>query len=156
MMEQCPFCATEIQNSVFARSENFYAIYNIAPVFPGHSLIIPKGHIISILSLSESQMAEMMLFSAKVTRLLLRVFKTDGFNWSVQDNETAGQTIAHVHFHIVPRKEGDLTVPGDWYPMIQNNAGEILDSIYRDKLDNMQMNKIVNHLRKEAEIDRLF
>jgi bis(5'-adenosyl)-triphosphatase len=150
-MEHCPFCSQEILNSVFAKTINFYAIYNIAPVFPGHSLIIPKKHIESVLNLSEEQLVEMTLFSVKVTRLLLNVFKTDGFNWSVQDNETAGQTIAHVHFHIVPRIENDLKIPGDWYPMIQNNAGEILDSIFRDKLDNKQMDEIVTHLRTESE-----
>jgi bis(5'-adenosyl)-triphosphatase len=155
-MEHCPFCAKEISRSVFAKSENFYAIYNIAPVFPGHSLIIPKEHATSILDFSESRLTEMTLFAGNVTRLLLRVFKTEGFNWSVQDNETAGQTIAHVHFHIVPRKEGDLSVPGDWYPMIQDNAGEILDSIFRDKLDSGQMDKIVAHLRKESRKDGLF
>jgi len=155
-MEHCPFCTPEILNSVFAKSEHFYAIYNIAPVFPGHSLIIPKEHFVSILNLSEEQLTEMTIFAGKVTRLLISVFKTEGFNWSIQDNETAGQSIPHVHFHIVPRKEGDLTVPGDWYPMIQNNAGEILDSIYRDKLNTTEMDKIVTHLRKESEKTGLF
>jgi bis(5'-adenosyl)-triphosphatase len=155
-MENCPFCNKEILNSVFAKSINFYAIYNIAPVFPGHSLIIPKEHIVSILNFSEDQLKEMTVFSGYVTRLLLKVFNTEGFNWSVQDNETAGQSIPHVHFHIVPRTEGDIEIPGNWYPMLQKNETEILDSIFRDKLDNTQMDKIVTHLRIAAKKDGLY
>jgi bis(5'-adenosyl)-triphosphatase len=154
-MEHCPFCLPEILNSVFAKSENYYAIYNIAPVFPGHSLIIPKEHIVSILDLSESQLIEMTLFAGKVTRLLLRVFKTEGFNWSIQSSESAGQTIEHVHFHIVPRTKGDLKIPGNWYPKIQNNDSEILDSMFREKLDLSQMDKIISHLRSEFINDDL-
>jgi bis(5'-adenosyl)-triphosphatase len=147
-MIDCPFCKPEINNSVFAESENFLAIYNIAPVFPGHSLIIPKKHVESILSLTENETIELMLFARKLTQFLLHIFKSDGFNWSVQDKEAAGQSVAHLHMHIVPRLNGDLANPGDWYPLIQNNSQVILDSEYREKIDPQKMESIVNFLKK--------
>ena len=149
----CPFCDTRIADAVFARSENFLAVYNIAPIFPGHSLVIPRNHIESIMDLEEEKLTEMMVFSKKVTHLLLRVFKAESFNWSLQDKEAAGQTIAHLHMHIVPRLTGDLPDPGDWYPKIMKNYGEILDSASRAKLTSDEMIRIVSKLRKEGSED---
>lgn len=146
----CPFCDTRIADAVFARSENFLAVYNLAPIFPGHSLVIPRNHIESIMDLGDEKLAEMMVFSRKVTGLLLRVFKAESFNWSLQDKEAAGQTIAHLHMHIVPRVIGDLPDPGDWYPRIMKNYGEILDSATREKLSSEEMFRIVAKLRKEG------
>jgi bis(5'-adenosyl)-triphosphatase len=143
----CPFCATEIKNSVFSESENFLAIYNVAPILPGHTLVVPKKHITSMLDLPDTGLSEMMLFAKKVTHILLEVFNSDSFNWSVQDNSAAGQTVSHLHLHIVPRFEGDMPNPGDWYPKIDNNYKEMLDSKSRSKLSQNQMEKIVLKLR---------
>jgi len=148
-MKDCPFCKSEISNSVFASSENFLAIYNIAPVFPGHSLIIPKNHIESILNLKDLEITEMSLFATKVTRLLLKVFNSDGFNWSIQDKEAAGQSVAHLHMHILPRLNGDLPNPGDWYPLLHNKSLLVLDSEYREKINPEQMTIIISRLRQE-------
>lgn len=150
-MAACPFCNSSVKQSVFASSENFLAIYNIAPVLPGHSLIIPKNHITSIMNLTDIEMTEMTLFARKVTELLMHVFKGDGFNWSLQDKEAAGQTVAHLHMHILPRLKNDMTQPGGWYPKIQNNFSEILDSQDRPKLDPSQMLTIISHLSNEAK-----
>jgi bis(5'-adenosyl)-triphosphatase len=148
----CPFCDTEVEKAVFARSENFLAVYNIAPILPGHTLIIPGKHILSILELDEQQFSEMMQFSRKITRLLLKVFRTDSFNWSVQDKETAGQTVAHMHMHIVLRYTGDLPDPGDWYPRISHNYDQILDSSNRAKLGTKELANIVAQLRSSWHI----
>jgi bis(5'-adenosyl)-triphosphatase len=147
----CPFCADEIKNSVFAESKNFLAIYNIAPILPGHSLILPKRHLTSVMELSDTIFSEMMLFSKNITGILLEVMHSDSFNWSVQDNYAAGQTVSHLHLHIVPRQKGDLNDPGDWYAKINDNFKEILDSKHRSKLSHKQMNEIVLRLRNTAE-----
>ena len=115
---KCPFCRPWISEAVFAESQNFMAVYNIAPILPGHSLIVPKRHLESILDLSENELSEMMIFARKVTTVLLEVFHAEAFDWSVQDKEAAGQTISHLHLHMVPRLVGDLNEPGNWYPEI--------------------------------------
>lgn len=147
----CPFCSDEINNSVFAESENFKAIYNIAPILPGHSLIIPKKHLKSILDLSDSLLSEMMQFAKKVTCILLEAFYSDAFNWSVQDNDAAGQTVPHLHLHIVPRHKVDLPEAGDWYPKISDNDKKILDSNHRSKLSQQQTKEIIAKLKDLAE-----
>jgi bis(5'-adenosyl)-triphosphatase len=151
----CPFCEPSIQDSVFVRSENFLAIYNLAPILPGHSLIIPNKHVQSVLDLNPGELTEMTLFARNVTTLLLKVFKTDAFNWSVQDKEAAGQTLAHLHMHIVLRYPGDLPYPGDWYPKIRQNFSEILDSASRQKHSIQEMKQIVDRLRKSADEEGL-
>ena len=152
----CPFCSRDIEVSVFARSGNFIALYNLAPVFPGHSLVIPSRHVHSLLELSEKEAAEMMSFSQKVTRLLLQVFGAKAFDWSVQDGEAAGQSVAHLHLHIVPRNTGDRPDPGDWYPEIAQNTAEILDSAFRPKIPPDELERIVKKLREQAKKEGLF
>jgi len=152
----CPFCQPDIQTSVFARSEHFLALYNRAPVFPGHSLVIPIKHVHSLLELSEEETTEMMLFSRKVTTLLLKVFKAQAFDWSVQDGEAAGQSMAHLHLHIVPRYPGDRADPGDWYPEVQQNYNEILDSALRPQIKSREMEGIVKKLREQAGEEGLY
>jgi bis(5'-adenosyl)-triphosphatase len=146
----CPFCEPDMKDAVFAESGNFQAIYNIAPIFPGHSLIIPRRHVQSLMELTDDELSEMILFTREVTHMLLREFKAEAFNWSVQDKEAAGQTLTHLHLHIVPRYPGDIPEPGDWYPKVQKNFGEILDSADRIKLTTQELSSIVSSLRKSA------
>ncbi len=150
---ECPFCETSFLDAVFAESQNFRAAYNLAPILPGHSLIVPKKHIESLLDLSNDDISEMMIFARKITKLLLTVFKAEAFNWSVQDQNAAGQTITHMHMHIVPRIEGDLNQPGDWYPKISNNYKELLDSNKRTKLSSEEMKRIVSKLIEKYSSD---
>jgi bis(5'-adenosyl)-triphosphatase len=144
----CPFCQEKIKVSAFAESNHFYAICNIAPIVPGHSLIIPKTHISSMLILSDNEFSEMMIFAKEVTQILLKAFNSDSFNWSVQDNDAAGQTVSHLHLHVVPRHMGDMKEAGDWYPMIRQNDKEILDSNQRPKLSQEQIEQIVSKLKE--------
>lgn len=115
---------------------------------PGHSLIIPKNHIISVMELTDIELSEMILFSRDITNLLLEAFSTDAFNWSLQDQEVAGQTVAHLHLHLVPRYKGDLPEPGDWYPKIIGNFDNLLDSLDRVKLTDDQISGIIGRLQE--------
>lgn len=146
----CPFCQSSIQNSIFAFNGSFSAVYNVAPVLPGHSLIIPNRHVDSILELSDVELNQFILFSRDVTKLLTDVFNTKAFNWSLQEGIIAGQTVAHFHHHIVLRYPDDFPEPGDWYPVIEKNYTEILDSASRKKLDPGEMSTIVKKLRARA------
>ena len=145
--ENCPFCNTQIIKSSFYEEAGFRAIYNIAPVLPGHTLVIPVKHVRSIFELSEEEFYNMMSFSRKVIRVLQKAFHAKSFDWTIQEGEEAGQTIEHLHLHIVPRTEGDLPSPGDWYPELKRNANEYIDSAKRQKLSGEEMGKIVMKLK---------
>lgn len=146
----CPFCTEGFSENAFMENGDFIAVYNIAPILPGHSMIIPKKHIKSLFELSESQITELFSFTRKVTKFLSEVFEADGFDWSLQENEVAGQTVEHLHLHIVLRKKGDLSSPGKWYPMIEDNENQLLDSKSRKRLDQDSYKKITVFLKEKA------
>ncbi len=150
MSATCPFCSVNILKSAFAESENFLGIYNIAPILPGHSLIIPKKHISNFLSVNDGLMLEFIQLSRLVVKTLTTAFKASSFDWTLQEGVEAGQTIEHMHIHIIPRYTNDIPNPGDWYPLLKKHEPEILDSLSRPKLTNEEMEQIVNKLRKHT------
>ena len=150
IVQSCPFCDQNIMSSMFYRLGNTLAIYNIAPVLPGHSLIIPEKHLTSLLDLSQTEMLEFFNTARAALQILMQAFHTDAFDWSVQEKPEAGQTIEHLHLHIVPRLKGDLKQPGDWYPLIQHNDAAIIDSLNRQRISREDMQQIIRELRKTA------
>jgi bis(5'-adenosyl)-triphosphatase len=143
----CPFCSPAILNYAFLESDKFLAVYNIAPVLPGHSLIITRAHITSIMELTDNELYEFVRFSRKAIRILMSVFQTEAFNWTLQEKEEAGQTIAHMHIHIIPRKPEDLPEPGEWYPRMMNNIDNFIDSSKRPRLTQAEMKSVIERLR---------
>jgi len=151
----CPFCNENILNSCFYETKNFRALYNVAPVLPGHTLVIPRWHVTSLLLLSKDELTDFIEVSRKITGFLLKVFQTDAYDWSVQEKPEAGQSIEHLHMHIVPRTKDDLPVSGGWYPLVQKNDKEIIDSIHRERLKPDEMKSIIDHLKSELHKYRI-
>lgn len=144
----CPFCNPDIQKHCFLETPLFLAIYNLSPIFPGHSLIIPRRHARSLLDLSDEEQTALIPFTNLVIKKLSLYFDMDGFNLSLQDGQAGGQTISHLHLHVLPRNSGDLKEPGDWYPMVHQHEQEILDGKNRPTLPEEQILAIVKRLRQ--------
>ncbi len=149
--EVCPFCRPGISGTAFMESTNFIAIYNISPVLPGHSLVIPRRHAESMMDLSETELSEFSLFAVRVTRFLREVFHGDGFDWSVQEGKSAGQSVPHLHMHIVIRKTGDLPADTEWYPLLRENEFSLFDIQQRSRLTESEYNQITAMLQQEAD-----
>ncbi len=147
---KCIFCNPEIAGKSFYANEQFSAIYNIAPILPGHTLVIPRLHIQSLFELSDAALGEMMVFARKVTSLLNTVFDCDGFDWTIQDGVSAGQTIPHLHLHIIPRKPLDLPEGQDWYGKIEENEHRLIDSERRERLSDQEYIDITARLSDAA------
>ena len=122
-------------------------MYNIAPILPGHSLVIPRAHVASLLELSEADLGAFVLFARRITRWLGRAFAADDFDWSIQDGMSAGQTVPHLHLHIVPRHAGDLPNPGDWYPALMASESAQIDDRTRPRLTPAEHARITAYLR---------
>ncbi len=146
----CPFCRQGIEESAFLSTVNFLVIYNIAPVLPGHSLVISRRHVDSLMELSDSELEEFTRFSRKVTKFLLNIYKGDGFDWSIQENEVAGQSVPHLHLHIVVRHPNDLAREGEWYPLVKQNEIRLLENNHRKRLTDEEYSQLTRQLRNEA------
>jgi bis(5'-adenosyl)-triphosphatase len=142
----CLFCRKEVIEKSFYSSEKFSAIYNIAPIVPGHSLIIPNAHYESVNELRDEVLSEMILFTRKITSVLMTFFECDGFDWTIQDGFSAGQTVPHLHLHIVPRKLNDIAEGKEWYSLIPKNELLLLDSKQRERLSDTEYISITARL----------
>jgi bis(5'-adenosyl)-triphosphatase len=124
------------------------AVFNIAPVLPGHSLVIPRVHHTSILSLSDAEITDFFKTARSTLLILMKAFQTEAFDWSLQEKPEAGQTIEHLHLHIVPRVMNDLLHPGHWYPLVQRNDMDMIDSLNRPRLTVEEIRIIVDKLKE--------
>lgn len=146
----CPFCIKS-DKDFYLETQEFAAIYNISPILPGHSLIIPKKHIISLFDLNSSAIAEFMQLGRDAAKLLREVFKTDAFDWAIQEKEAAGQSVAHLHMHVLPRRIGDLPYPGNWYQALEKSQENDIDTFNRFQLTEDQLEDLTLRLKKKGQ-----
>jgi diadenosine tetraphosphate (Ap4A) HIT family hydrolase len=103
----CPFCALSSERIV---EENQLAlwIYDGFPVSKGHSLIIPKRHLGSFFDISLEERLAMLELLDKAKAAVDKDLKPDGFNIGINNGPAAGQTVPHLHLHLIPRYAGDV------------------------------------------------
>lgn len=109
--KECIFCKNLDKFQRICETEKCVAFYDGFPVSPGHALIIPKRHVANYFDLSEEEKAEMQDVLVKVKEVLQKEFSPDGFNIGVNVGEAAGQSVFHVHMHLIPRYKGDVPNP---------------------------------------------
>jgi len=106
----CIFCNPNEENIVL-RNESGYARYDSYPVSPGHLLIIPYRHISSLFELSDDELMGLWSLVKTGKEFLDEKYHPDGFNVGVNIGEAAGQSVFHVHIHLIPRYHGDIEDP---------------------------------------------
>ena len=106
----CPFCELPASRVVY-RSETAIVMGDRFPVSPGHSLILPVRHIASLWEATAQEQAGLLeaLFWARAS--VAAEHKPDGFNIGINDGAAAGQTVMHLHVHLIPRYKGDRSDP---------------------------------------------
>lgn len=106
----CLFCSLDRARIITANTLAL-AIYDGFPVSPGHALIIPKRHVASFFDLTEDEKKAMLDMMAQMRQLLLKERNPDGFNIGINDGAAAGQTVMHLHIHLIPRYADDQPDP---------------------------------------------
>ncbi|MGE3795534.1 MAG: HIT family protein [Dehalococcoidia bacterium] len=108
----CAFCELTAEATYELRLGSMAAIRDAYPVTEGHYLIVPMRHEEDFFSLSETELLDARKVALELKR---RVVASDsrvvGFNIGVNQGAAAGQTIAHVHIHLIPRRQGDTPLP---------------------------------------------
>jgi diadenosine tetraphosphate (Ap4A) HIT family hydrolase len=106
----CPFCTLPRDRLVF-ESALALAIRDGFPVSPGHTLIVPRRHVASFFETTPEEQAAMLKLLTLAKIDLDQRLRPAGYNVGVNDGHAAGQTVMHVHIHLVPRYPGDRDDP---------------------------------------------
>ena len=109
-MSNCVFCrimAKEIPATVVHEDEHTLAFMDIGQVNPGHVLVAVKKHVENIFVLEDGQAAAVFRAAARVARAIRGAFEPQGLSVYQANGAAAGQTVLHLHIHLVPRYEGD-------------------------------------------------
>ena len=120
MKNDCIFCAIaagEIPSFKVYEDDLVLAYLDINPFSKGHTLVIPKAHTTGLLDTDDAVLAAVVARVKKVAAHLRAALPCDGFNILQNNGEAAGQTVRHLHFHIIPRYAGEPLAfeskPGD-------------------------------------------
>lgn len=108
MNQPCPFCNPE---NIVLSNELAFAVFDLFPVNIGHLLIIPKRHVSDFFETTLEERAAINQLLEQGKALLEDKHNPDGYNIGINCGETAGQTIFHVHVHLIPRYKGDIDNP---------------------------------------------
>jgi diadenosine tetraphosphate (Ap4A) HIT family hydrolase len=110
MTKPCPFCTLPPERII--DSNNLALVIRDGyPISPGHTLVIPKRHIGSWFEITQTEQEALLNLLTKSKAVLETEFKPDGYNIGINDGSTAGQTVPHLHVHLIPRYEGDQEDP---------------------------------------------
>jgi ATP adenylyltransferase len=107
----CPFCNPEAEVEMILESAQAFSIFDKFPVNPGHALVIPKRHVSDYFELSFKEQSSCIFMLNEVKKVIEEKFYPEGYNIGINVGEVAGQTVGHVHFHLIPRFEGDVPDP---------------------------------------------
>ena len=109
---ECVFCELQNENDrpIRARTKSFFAVDDKYPVNLGHTLLIPFRHVSRLRDLTSDEFSEIKEILKTIQDQLLGQ-NAEGFNIGVNEGEVAGQTISHLHIHVIPRYAGDVERP---------------------------------------------
>ncbi len=107
----CPFCERLEEGRLVAQSEHAVAFPDGYPVSPGHHLVVSRRHAADFFELSAEEQADLWRLVAELRETLRHELRPDGFNVGLNAGRAAGQTVMHVHVHLIPRWAGDVDDP---------------------------------------------
>ncbi len=106
----CPFC-TVPQVQVIEDAGHAFTILDAYPASPGHTLIVVRRHVANVFELEKKELAAVVQLIHSARGRIEREHGPDGYNIGVNVGLAAGQTVMHVHFHVIPRYAGDSADP---------------------------------------------
>lgn len=110
MSDTCVFCNIE-DDRLLWKSDTVMGFFDNYPVSPGHALIIPIRHVGSFFDSTENEKDALLKAMSIIKDLISERFSPDGFNIGINDGAAAGQTVMHLHIHLIPRYSGDQPEP---------------------------------------------
>ena len=109
-MKPCAFCTLPPER-IIDSSPLGLVIRDGFPISPGHTLIIPKRHVGSFFELTSEERSELLALLDRAQLVVDKEFIPQGYNIGINDGPAAGQTVLHLHIHLIPRYTNDRTDP---------------------------------------------
>ena len=106
----CVFC-TLPKERIVASNDDGVAIRDGFPICPGHTLVIPRRHVSSFFDISRDEREALFALVEQVKLTLDQELAPNGYNLGINDGPAAGQTVGHLHIHVIPRYNGDCSDP---------------------------------------------
>lgn len=133
----CLFCKIankEVNAEVVYEDENATAVLDINPRNPGHTMVLPKVHAETILDLPAEKIDGVFKAVKNITGILNKALKPDGFTMGINHGKVSGQTIDHLHIHVIPRwnDDGGSSI----HSVVNNPPKESLEEIKNKILGN--------------------
>ena len=148
------FGAIDIPSSqVFYETAQTFALVNLKPVVSGHVLVCPRRVTPKFTELADDEIADLWRTVAVVQRVIERAHGTTSSTLAIQDGPLAGQTVPHVHVHVLPRRPGDFDRNDDVYDELENRRPDAR----REALDDDRRPRTAEEMAAEAnELRALF
>ncbi|XP_050219767.1 bifunctional bis(5'-adenosyl)-triphosphatase/adenylylsulfatase FHIT [Mercurialis annua] len=133
---------------VFYSTPLSYALVNLRPVIPGHVLVCPRREVKRFADLTADEISDLWLVAQKVGNRLESHHQATSLTLTIQDGPQAGQTVPHVHIHILPRKGGDFQNNDEIYDAIDEKEKELKEKL---DLDKERKDRSIEEMTKEAD-----
>lgn len=120
-MNNCVFCkiiSGDIPSTVLYEDDNFKAIMDISPASKGHVIILTRKHFENLFELEDKEAEKVIVIARKIATAMKKELNCDGINFLQNNGKAAGQSVFHIHFHLIPRYKDDsiniLWTPGKY------------------------------------------
>ncbi|KMZ63946.1 Bis(5'-adenosyl)-triphosphatase [Zostera marina] len=120
-------------SEVFYFTHLSYAMVNLKPVIPGDVLICPRREVKRFVDLTTDETSDLWKTAKSVGVKLESYHKASSITFTIQDGPQAGQTVPHVHIHVLPRKIGDFEKNDEIYDEIDNKEKKLQEKLDLDK-----------------------
>ena len=144
------FSTFDVKDQVFYENETAVALVNLKPVVPGHVLVIPKMQYERLQDIPASDLGSLFSAVQSVGKVVESAFSGDSLSVAVQDGPNAGQTVPHVHVHVIPRRARDIE-PNDLIYEHLDAFGLQLRTLQEKQMDSERRPRTKEQMHAEAE-----
>lgn len=132
------------KSQIFHETDLIFACVNISPLVPGHVLVCPKREIARYKDLTQEEIIQIFTHAQNISTRLEKHFGTTALNFGLQDGKDSGQSIAHVHLHILPRRKGDFDRNDQIYEELNKDA----------EMAEIRKKRSLEEMKEEADLFR--
>ena len=139
MTDKCIFCNLRDERIIYECNHTI-AFIDTYPASPGHTLVVPKRHILTYFDASEDEILAIGKAVQICKEFLDNEFNPDAYNIGINNGEAAGQSIKHLHVHIIPRYKGDVEDPKGGVRWILKNKANYWDEKNKKRITSINEN----------------